>query len=173
MSSSTPPGYDPYAPHPQGGTPAWLGPTPSPGAQPAPGTRALAAPLDRFLARLIDGAVLLVPLVVISLITQAGFLYYVLAAVVLVAYDGGMLLTQQGQTIGKKAMRLRVVSAAHGGRPTDNELWTRAGVYGGPFLVPYVGGLFMLVNVLSQLWDKPLQQCFHDKAAKTVVVKEA
>ncbi|QKW19175.1 RDD family protein [Kitasatospora sp. NA04385] len=172
MSSSTPPGYD-HGQYPQGGLPAWLGPTPPPGVQPAPGTRVLAAPLDRFLARLIDAAVLLVPFVVIGIVTMGDFLYYVLAAAVFVAYEGAMLLTQQGQTVGKKAMRLRVVSAAHGGRPTDNELWTRAGVYGGPFLVPYLGGLFMLVNVLSQLWDKPLQQCFHDKAAKTVVVKES
>ncbi|GAA2125036.1 RDD family protein [Kitasatospora saccharophila] len=176
MSSSTPPGYgspqEPYGQYPQGaGLPGWLAQTP-PGGQPAPGTRVLAAPLDRFLARLIDVAVLLVPLVIVNLIAPSLYLYYVLAAVVMVGYEAAMLLTQHGQTVGKKAMRLRVVSAAHGGRPTDNELWTRAGVYGGPVLVPFVGGLFSLVNCLSLLWDKPLQQCFHDKAAKTLVVKE-
>ncbi|WAL71356.1 RDD family protein [Kitasatospora sp. YST-16] len=176
MSSNTPPGYgppqDPYGSTPQGAFPGWLGPTPPPGAQPVPGTRVLAAPVDRFLARLIDAAVLIVPLIIVAVITMGSFLYYLLAAVVLVAYEGGMMLTQHGQTVGKKAMRLRVVSAATGGRPTDNELWTRAGVYGGPFLVPYIGGLFSLVNCLSLLWDKPLQQCFHDKGGKTVVVKE-
>ncbi|MFF4338668.1 RDD family protein [Kitasatospora sp. NPDC001540] len=178
MSSNTPPGYgppqEPYGQYPQGaGFPGWLAPPPPPGVQPAPGTRVLAAPADRFLARLIDLAVLLVPLIVVNLIAPSLLLYYVLVAVVVVGYEGAMLLTQHGQTVGKKVMKLRVVSAAHGGRPTDNELWTRAGIYGGPGLVPIVGGLFSLVNCLSLLWDKPLQQCFHDKGAKTLVVKEA
>ncbi|MGW4802881.1 RDD family protein [Kitasatospora sp. NPDC004272] len=175
MSSSTPPGYgspqDPYGQYPQGaGLPGWLARTP-PGVQPAPGTRVLAAPLDRFLARLIDLAVLLVPAVLLFVVV-GGFLYTLLGVVVVVGYEAAMLLTQHGQTVGKKAMRLRVVSAAHGGRPTDTELLTRAGVYGGPSLIPVVGNLFSLVNCLSLLWDKPLQQCFHDKAAKTLVVKE-
>ncbi|MFB7948777.1 RDD family protein [Kitasatospora phosalacinea] len=178
MSSNTPPGYgppqDPYGQYPQGaGLPGWLAPTPPPGAQPVPGTRVLAAPVDRFLARLIDTAVLLIPFVVLAIATAGSALYYVLAGIVMVGYEGAMLLTQHGQTVGKKAMRLRVVSAAHGGRPTDNELWARAGVYGGPMVIPFVGGLISLVNCLSLLWDKPLQQCFHDKAAKTLVVKEA
>ncbi|BAJ27907.1 MULTISPECIES: RDD family protein [Kitasatospora] len=177
MSSNTPPGYeppqDPYAQYQQGaGFPGWLSPAPAPGYPPAPGSRVLASPGDRLLARLIDAAVLIVPFIVVAVISLGSLLYYVLAAVVLVAYEGGMLLTQHGQTVGKKVMKLRVVSAATGGRPTDNELWTRAGIYGVPVLVPYVGGLFSLVNTLSLLWDKPLQQCFHDKGAKTVVVKE-
>jgi TctA family transporter len=53
----------------------------------------------------------------------------------------------------------------------------RSGVLYGPYLlegIPIIGilvGVFVLVNVLWQLWDKPLQQCLHDKAAGTVVVK--
>ncbi|MFC8721201.1 RDD family protein [Kitasatospora sp. NPDC057198] len=175
-SSHTPPGYgppqEPYGQYPQeAGLPGWLAPGVWPGVQPAPGTRVLAAPADRFLARLIDTAVLLVPAVLLYAAVD-GLLYSLLGAVVMMCYEAAMLLTQHGQTVGKKAMKLRVVSAAHGGRPTDAELWTRVGIYGGPILVPFVGGLFSLVNCLSLLWDKPLQQCFHDKGAKTLVVKE-
>ncbi|MFJ4679378.1 RDD family protein [Kitasatospora sp. NPDC088783] len=176
MSSNTPPGYepskDPYGQYAQGGQSGWLGPTPPPGAQAAPGTRVLAAPVDRFLARLVDVAVLIVPLIIVNLISPGVLLYYVLAAVVVVGYEGAMLTTQHGQTVGKKVLRLRVVDAAGGGRPADGQFWTRAAIYGGPNLVPVVGGLFSLVNCLSLLWDKPLQQCFHDKGARTVVVKE-
>ncbi len=32
------------------------------------------------------------------------------------------------------------------------------------------GGLFLLLDDLWPLWDKPWQQALHDKAAKTVVV---
>lgn len=90
----------------------------------------------------------------------------------LFGYEAVMLLTQQCQTLGKKAMKLRVVSLAHGGRPADGELWTRAGVSMVGHAVYCLGTLFALLDVLWLLWDKPLQQCLHDKAAKTVVVKE-
>jgi hypothetical protein len=36
-----------------------------------------------------------------------------------------------------------------------------------PQFIPFLG----LIDGLWQLWDKPLQQCLHDKAAQTVVVK--
>ncbi|MFD8482434.1 RDD family protein [Kitasatospora sp. NPDC059673] len=156
---------------PQAQWPAWLGQTPPPGMPPTPGVRTLATFADRFVARLIDWAILLIPVYIVVSIMP-----FVLASLVIAlayaAYDAALMLSQHGQTVGKKVMKLRVVSLAHGGRPTDNELWTRAGVWGGPFIVPFIGGLLGLVNGLSQLWDKPFQQTFHDKAAKTVVVKE-
>lgn len=34
-------------------------------------------------------------------------------------------------------------------------------------------GVLQLLNSISCTWDKPLKQCWHDKAAKTVVVREA
>jgi uncharacterized RDD family membrane protein YckC len=37
-------------------------------------------------------------------------------------------------------------------------------------IVPVVGGLLSIVNWLSMLWD-PDRQCWHDKAAGTVVVQ--
>ncbi|MFE9421806.1 RDD family protein [Kitasatospora sp. NPDC006697] len=169
-----PPGYG-YPPPPPGyaqpgQVPPWLG-APNPYGPPAPGTRTLAGPGDRFLARLIDGLILMIPFFIMESIL--GYLVgAIVGGLIWFGYEGLMMLTQNQQTLGKKAMKLRVVSAAHGGRPTDNELWIRSAVYGLPQAVYCIGSLFYLVNVLSLLWDKPLQQCFHDKAAKTVVVKE-
>ncbi|MFC9326919.1 RDD family protein [Kitasatospora sp. NPDC057015] len=165
-----PPGYGPQ----QAAWPQWLA-APGPyGGPPAPGTRALASPGDRFLARLIDFAVLLIPCVILwALVASTGSIaLYLLLGLATFGYEIVMLLTQQGQTVGKKAMRIRVVSLQHGGRPTDGALWTRAALYGLPSAVYCVGSLFALVDVLWQLWDKPFQQCLHDKAATTVVVKE-
>ncbi|PYC87747.1 RDD family protein [Streptomyces tateyamensis] len=163
------PGYGQQPP--VGGLPHWLL-TPNPyGPQ-----RILASPSDRFLARLIDWAVLIIPVILVQFVIFASvgtFVSGIFSAVVVFGYEILMLLTQNQQTVGKKAMKLRVVSVATGQRPTDNELWARAAVYGLPSAVYCVGSLFNLVNVLSLLWDKPLQQCFHDKAAKTVVVKES
>ncbi|HEX6685829.1 MAG TPA: RDD family protein [Candidatus Limnocylindrales bacterium] len=78
-------------------------------------------------------------------------------------------LRKGGQTIGKRAMNIRVI-------PVDP---AASGLTRGDFavrwLVQWVVGMFIslfsLLDGLWQLWDKPLQQCLHDKAAKTVVVK--
>ncbi|RKE18625.1 RDD family protein [Streptomyces sp. TLI_171] len=167
-------GQQPYG-APQGAPlPGWIAPTPPPGVPPTPGTRTLATPVDRFVARLIDGVILAVVVNILATLMFAPFsiMYWVLFAAAYVLYDGLLMLTQHCQTVGKKVMKLRVVSVATGARPTDNEIWTRAGVWGGPAIIPLLGSLAMLVNALSPLWDKPLQQAFHDKAAKTVVVKE-
>lgn len=65
-----------------------------------------------------------------------------------------------------------------GGLPSDAAL-KRAGVtWGGNILgvLPFalgslIGALLIIVNAVSQFWDKPLHQTFADKVAKTVVVK--
>ncbi len=71
-----------------------------------------------------------------------------------------------GQTVGKRVMRLRAVRLD--GAPLNRRAATVRWLVGmGGALVPglaYLDGLW-------QLWDKPLQQCLHDKAAQTVVVK--
>ncbi|MFU8854276.1 RDD family protein [Micromonospora sp. SL1-18] len=75
-----------------------------------------------------------------------------------------------GQTLGKKVMKLRIV-------PVDPAATLTRGVLGKRYLVEFVAG--SLVPFLSyadgfwQLWDKPWQQCLHDKFAGTVVVKVA
>ncbi|MFD9124580.1 RDD family protein [Kitasatospora sp. NPDC059571] len=170
----TAPGAPGYGPPPAGqqAWPLWLTPPGQYSGPPAPGTRILASAGDRFLARLIDTAVLLIPIIVVTSILGASVIGDVFAGLVIFGYEAAMLLTQHGQTVGKKVMKLRVVDVASGGRPADNAFWIRAAVYGLPGAVYCLGSLFQLLNCLWLLWDKPLQQCLHDKGAKTLVVKE-
>ncbi len=77
-------------------------------------------------------------------------------------------LKRTGQTFGKKAMQLRVV-------PLDPTGTLDRRMAGKRYLVQFVGGSLVpgasYVDGLWQLWDKPWQQCLHDKFAGTVVVK--
>ncbi|WP_067181169.1 RDD family protein [Microtetraspora niveoalba] len=109
----------------------------------------------------------------------ASLLTSIVAAVIMSGYEF-LLLKQRGQTVGKIVMGIKVVPVGGalppGGLASDAAV-KRAGVlYGPQFLgwIPVVGlllNIFSLINVLWQLWDKPLQQALHDKAAGTVVVK--
>ncbi len=76
-----------------------------------------------------------------------------------------------GQTIGKRVLGTKVVRADSRANVGAGPAGARAAVYALPGLVPFVGGLFSLVNELWLLWD-PRRQCLHDKAAHTVVVKK-
>ncbi|MFI9274387.1 RDD family protein [Kitasatospora sp. NPDC052896] len=167
----TPPPAAGYGQQPPGGygQPSYGAPA-GPGL---PGTPVLASAGDRLLARLIDVAVLLIPVIVLYVIVASvnTFLYYVVMAALVTAYEGAMLSTQNGQTVGKKAMKLYVVNLADGQPVVGGTAWSRAAAYGLPQLVPCLGTLYSVLDVLWQLWDKPNQQCLHDKAAKTVVIK--
>ncbi|MFE7561603.1 RDD family protein [Kitasatospora sp. NPDC057500] len=158
----TPP-QQPYGP-PEG---SW------PHGHPQPGGRPLAPIGERLVARLIDTCVLIVPTVLLYAVVGASFLYYVLAALLSFGYEALLLVTQGGQTVGKKVMKLRVVDLGTGGKPAEGSLVGRAALYTLPNAVYCIGSLFALLNVLWPLWDKPYQQALHDKPAKTVVVKES
>jgi uncharacterized RDD family membrane protein YckC len=75
---------------------------------------------------------------------------------------------RSGQTLGKKAMKIRII-------PLDPHLRYTRGMAAKRFLIEYVGGVvvpfFSYLDGLWQLWDKPYQQALHDKVAATVVVK--
>ncbi len=75
-----------------------------------------------------------------------------------------------GQTIGKRVMGTKVVTADTRSPISGQAACGRAAVYALVPVVPSVGGLFALVNESWLLWD-PRRQCLHDKAARTVVVK--
>lgn len=77
-----------------------------------------------------------------------------------------------GRTLGKRMTGIRV-------RPRDTDsptlTWGTSIIRwavesGGAALV---GGLFSLIDYLWPVWDKPLRQTIHDKAAKTTVVPRA
>jgi uncharacterized RDD family membrane protein YckC len=75
-----------------------------------------------------------------------------------------------GRTLGKRALGTRVVRASDRSKVSGGAAGGRAAVYALPSIVPFVGGLFTLLNELWLLWDRQ-RQCLHDKAAHTVVVK--
>lgn len=103
------------------------------------------------------------------------FLGYLVLFAVILAVTLGLTYVYQvemawrsGQTIGKRVMKLQVAPAEPGTERSRMMFVKRWAVerVGGQF-VPF----FSYLDGLWQLWDKPLQQCLHDKAAHTVVVK--
>src|SRR5262249_42920105 len=90
----------------------------------------------------------------------------VLAFVINYIYDVEMMF-RSGQTIGKRAMKIRVM-------PVDPSLALTRGMAFKRYLVvlatTFVPGLGW-VDGLWQLWDKPWRQCLHDKFAQTLVIK--
>ncbi len=116
----------------------------------------------------------------------ATILIALVSATIWFAYEFFMLKSR-GQTLGKIVMGIRVIPVGGNLATPGLSVETagkRAGVLYGPqfiralAVVPVVGtilslvaGVFMLLNVLWLLWDKPLQQALHDKVANTIVVK--
>jgi uncharacterized RDD family membrane protein YckC len=117
----------------------------------------------RFAALFVDGLVLFVPSVIVVLLigqgggaqaisTLIGLVYYV-------ALEGG----PAGQTLGKKALGIRVYDFRGGGGPIG---YGRALVRN---LVKYVSGAVVGLGYFWMLWDKE-KQTWQDHAAGSVVV---
>lgn len=79
------------------------------------------------------------------------------------------LVLRSGQTPGKRFLKLHIVRVGQlpGHGISRGDAVKRWGATVGMGLVP--GGPYL--DGLWQLWDKPWQQCLHDKAASTTVVK--
>jgi uncharacterized RDD family membrane protein YckC len=87
-----------------------------------------------------------------------------------------------GRTVGKRTLRLRIVTV-DGGVPdrrayqrrflVENASWLVLIVPVLGFFVSSVSGILQWLDSLWCLWDRPLQQCLHDKYAGTAVVKVA
>jgi uncharacterized RDD family membrane protein YckC len=144
---------------------------------PLAGMAPLASRGKRLLARIIDALIVGIPLGLVIGLAESGYssdtgrTYWQQGVYILVylVYEG-LMLTTSGQTVGKKLMRIRVAMLKDGAVPAGSPGWFRAVVYSLPMLVPCLGFLFWLVNVLFCTWDQPYHQCVHDKAARTVVV---
>ncbi|MYX34077.1 MULTISPECIES: RDD family protein [unclassified Streptomyces] len=136
----------------------------------------LAGSGQRFVARLIDWAIFLVVGIVLvaatgTSITDTGAFFGIEVLVLGAAFVyEGLMLQSTGQTVGKKVMKIRVAKLADGSAP-GGAAWGRAAVSSFLGVVPCVGFILSPLNSLWHLWDKPYRQCWHDKAAKTVVVK--
>jgi uncharacterized RDD family membrane protein YckC len=75
-----------------------------------------------------------------------------------------------GQTLGKRALGTRVVSAYDRSKISGGTAAGRAAVYALIPVVPLIGSIFSLLNTLWLTWDRR-RQCLHDKAARTIVIK--
>ncbi|MEU6775742.1 RDD family protein [Streptomyces sp. NPDC046759] len=90
------------------------------------------------------------------------------AAVLYVAYDTYMM-SQYGQTLGKKWLNMRVANLNDGATPSVQANLIRAVV----LWVPFAFCCACIWTAICGGWsyfDKPYKQGLHDKAAKTVVV---
>jgi uncharacterized RDD family membrane protein YckC len=155
--------------YPGGGYPGGgYGPAAGPGwGDPAPGFY-LAGWWSRVGATLVDTAILLIPILLISFLGgRAGGT--ILAIVVEAAYFTYML-SQRGQTVGNMAVGTRVVDARTGGPISPGRAlgrWAAQVLFGiGVFLL----FIPLLLDYLWPLWD-PRNQTLHDKIASTVVVR--
>ena len=133
---------------------------------------------DRLTAVLIDWGIAVIPAgIVVALARRspetAGAalshwqLWVILAAILLIQYT---LLSLRGQTLGKLAMRVRIVRATDGGNPG----FVRAVVLRNIVrhllsAVPILGGLFALADIVA-IFGKE-RRCLHDRIAGTRVVE--
>ncbi|MCL6739143.1 RDD family protein [Streptomyces neyagawaensis] len=180
---SQPPPYGneppPYGGDPYGGDPYGGGAFPN---DPLLGMPPLADSGKRVLARLMD--MILVGIVVGLLAWAFRISQYtvdtddiefsrsvgqeVLAAVLYIAYDT-FFTVRNGQTLGKRVMKLRVANLNDGNTPSTQTSLLRAAV----LWIPFAFCCACIWTAIAGGWsffDKPFKQGLHDKAAKTVVV---
>jgi len=133
----------------------------------------LARPGSRFVAQLLDTFVVMIGVVVLSIITaviggregKEGVTLVMWVGIVagVVAYEG-LMLTRGGQTLGKMAVRIRVVSS-DGSPVRVGQAWGRAMTRAVLGYIPGVG----LVDALMVFSEG--RRTLHDRAASTRVVQ--
>lgn len=176
----------PYGQQPGYGPPPPGYGAPPQGYAPPPGAPQIAGMGDRLIARLIDGAlliavalVLIVPGLVMLISSSDGdddpsgsavavfLLSLVIVIPAAILYEP-VLIAKRGATIGKKVMKLTVRLEATGTLPGAKAATFR-------FLIPLAASIAPFGSVLvyvSPLFDNSgRRQGWHDKVAKTVVVK--
>jgi uncharacterized RDD family membrane protein YckC len=111
-------------------------------------------------ALIIDVLVLAIPTVILYLIDPnlGNFGGLVIGAIYFTVMDGG----PKGQTIGKRVLGIRVYDLRQGGPIGYGRGFIR-------WLVMDLLSWIFLLGYLWMLWDKE-KQCWHDKAAGSVVV---
>ncbi|HAG94693.1 MAG: hypothetical protein CMK83_22450 [Pseudomonadales bacterium] len=142
----------------------------------------LASRWARLGASILDAIIMMIPLMLVLYLT--GFFDQVLegeepsmmmnlvmglVGVVVFAAINFKFLLESGQTVGKKALGIKIVDLEGELPSVQQHLLVRYAVYFGLGYIPMVGGLLSLVNVLFVFrGDK---RCLHDLAAKTMVVR--
>ncbi|MFI6349522.1 RDD family protein [Streptomyces sp. NPDC050560] len=161
---------------PYGGGPQGAGDDPLAGMPP------LAGSWRRTLARIID--MILVGIVVGLISWGVGTSEYhvdpdemrfsksfgqsVIAAVLYIVYDT-FLIARNGQTLGKRWLRMRVANLSNGTNPSVGASLGRAAVLWLPFAFCCACVWTAICGGWS-FFDRPYKQGLHDKSAKTVVV---
>lgn len=115
----------------------------------------------RFAAAFLDGVLLAIPYLILARllpVATAYAIYLALALAYFTALEGGA----RGQTLGKRALGIRVIDFRGGGS-----------IGYGRAAIRYVGrilsGIALLIGYFWMLWDKE-RQTWHDKLATDVVV---
>jgi uncharacterized RDD family membrane protein YckC len=85
-----------------------------------------------------------------------------LGVVIGIIYTTYFIGSPSGQTVGMRAIGIRVIDAETGGRVDYGRCVVR-------YLVAILSGLALLLGYLWMLWD-PERQTWHDKASGTFVV---
>src|SRR5919202_4363255 len=115
----------------------------------------------RFAAKLIDGILLGIVDAILLAIFSRG-LYYVLSLIVNYGYYTYLEGRQQGQTVGKMALGIRVYDFARGGPIGYGRAFVRQ-------IAQILSAVVLLLGYLWMLWDRE-KQTWHDKIAGSVVV---
>ncbi|HEY6594585.1 MAG TPA: RDD family protein [Asanoa sp.] len=95
----------------------------------------------------------------------------VVAALVWLAYEVPAV-ARSGQTFGKRAVGIRIVRLDGQTPVGPGRSLRRWNILGVPLLFPFccIGPVIQVVDCAWLLFDRPLRQALHDKAAQTVVV---
>lgn len=126
----------------------------------------------RLIAQVIDGAIVIVPVVLIDAATRSVALAGVLYLLGAVFYAPTLLArvgSQNGQTLGKQALGLRVTLRDQPGAPITFGQACRREILGRQLLNIFTFGLYSLADSAWCLFDRE-KQTLHDKVADTIVV---
>jgi uncharacterized RDD family membrane protein YckC len=115
----------------------------------------------RFVAALIDGILLGIVNTILGAVVGRT-LGYAVSLAVGIAYYGYLEGSPSGQTVGKKAMNIRVIDFATGGALGTSKAVIR-------YVGRYVSAIPCGLGFFWAIWDKE-KQTWHDKIAGTVVV---
>jgi uncharacterized RDD family membrane protein YckC len=117
---------------------------------------------QRLLAAIVDFFVLLIPSIILFVIFKQGAAYQLLSTLMSLAYftyfEGGA----SGQTVGKKALGIRVYDFRQGGPIGYGRGLLRQ-------IGKYIAAIPLFLGYFWMLWDKE-KQCWQDKIAGSVVV---
>jgi len=131
----------------------------------------------RLAAVLLDGLVFVIayiPLIIFAVLQQQGSsanLWAVLAGIAILAIlvYNAILLHQNGQTIGKKLLGIKILRGDGSRCSLARIIFMRALPVGLLGAIPFIGPLVSLTDALLIFRDTRL--CLHDQIADTIVVK--